>query len=97
LTWAPLAGLWCYVLATLAETAWPGAKAALVVLPAVGAYSGKVVLALVSFAMAASLGRGRLARETAAVWLPGSYVAALLASFPPITEALAQGLHLALP
>jgi hypothetical protein len=93
----PAAAILVYVIATLVETAWPGAKAALSWFPAIGAFSGKIALASLAFAAALSIRLGDRSWVRAVIWLPGFYVAAVVASFPPVTEALARTLREALP
>lgn len=94
---APLAALWVYaVLTTLAE-AYPSLGTALNLVPAVGAYSGKTVWALAAFAVTAvAVRRASRSWEVWAFLLPGFYGAALLATFPPFTLALAEALRLAI-
>ncbi len=93
----PAAAILVYVLATLAETASPGAKAALAWYPAIGALSGKIGLAALAFAAALPYRASWRGWERAAIWVPGFYGSALVASFPPVTEALARTLREALP
>lgn len=85
---APLS-LWAYLALSLAVEHWPEFKAALAWWPAIGAFSGKTVLSSVAFVLALRI---RLDGDRAAMISPALYAGALVASFPPILEALARAL-----
>lgn len=95
---APLAALWAYALLETLGEAFSAVKEPLVWISALGAYSGKTGLALAAFVGTALVfRRPPRAWECWAVVLPGLYAAALVASFPPVTAALAHAARHALP
>ncbi len=95
---APLAAVWAHALLNILADAFENLRSALTWIQAVGPYSGKFGLAMATFVTTAAAFRQPLrAWERWAIVLPGLYLAALVATFPPVAGALAQAVRLALP